>query len=293
MSRTTRWITALAGVIVGSSMLATGASAADLDEPFTPFSHCPVDDPALGGAPPTTFGAACVSSLSESGSITIGSTEVVTGRTEMQIGVTGVEGGEPLVVPAADGMTLQSDTVTVPGGLLGLDLPENNNLGALLNRLLSGPPLGVKATVELVGTPSDFDGNAALGSGESVITLPVRVHLQNAVLGNRCYIGSAQEPIVLKPQLSTAPADQSVGFFTGGFVVGFTATLVDDTFTVPRARGCGPLNLLDKVINAKLGLPSPSGANTLVLDDTRLSVALTQQGGQILADAWHAAVTSP
>jgi len=151
----------------------------------------------------------------------------------------------------------------------------------------------VQATVELVGLPSDFDAGAALGSGGPIVTLPVRVHLQNVVLGGTCYIGSAADPILLKPVLKTAPADTSSAGFPGGFIIGLTATLGDDTFTVPKAQGCGPAGLLDEVVNAKLGLPSPSGANELVLDDTRLSVALTQQGGQKLHDAWHAAVISP
>lgn len=293
MNRIARGLAALAGgLVAGATLLAPAASAAD-PSPWAPFDHCPVDDPALMNAPPSTFGAACVSSVAQTGSFTIGGTKVTTGLTELQLGATGTATeGETVIVPATDGKTLVSDTVTVPGGLLGLELPEDGaGLGAILNRLLSGPPLGVQATVELAGLPSDFDGGAALGSGGSIVTLPVRVHLQNAILGSRCYIGSAKDPILLKPMLQSAPADISTALFSGGFIVGLTATLGDDTFTVPEAHGCGPLNLLDKVINAKLGLPSASGANHLVLSDARLSVALTQQGGQVLHDAWHAGVT--
>jgi hypothetical protein len=293
MNRMSRCLAVLAGGLVAGAALLTPAAAAEPSGPWAPFNHCPVDDPALMNAPPSTFGAACVSSVAQTGSFTIGTTKVTTKLTELQLGATGTAtDNSTVIVPAADGKTLVSGTVTVPGGLLGLELPEDEaGLGAILNRLLSGPPLGVQATVELAGLPSDFDGSAALGSGGSIVTLPVRVHLQNAILGSRCYIGSAKDPILLKPMLQTAPENISTALFSGGFIVGLTATLGDDTFTVPEAKGCGPLNLLDKVINAKLGLPSASGANHLVLSDARLSVALTQQGGQALHDAWHAAAS--
>jgi hypothetical protein len=45
------------------------------------------------------------------------------------------------------------------------------------------------------------------------------------------------------------------------------STLTDDTFSVPGATGCGPGGSADAAIDARLGLPSPSGNNHLVLTD--------------------------
>jgi hypothetical protein len=43
---------------------------------------------------------------------------------------------------------------------------------------------------------------------------------------------------------------------------------VDNSFSVPTARGCGgPLlaSAIDPVVNGKIGLPSPAGKNTAIL----------------------------
>jgi hypothetical protein len=70
------------------------------------------------------------------------------------------------------------------------------------------------------------------------------------------------------------------------------AVQADNTFAVPGATGCGPNGdgSLDVVINAVVGLPSPSGLNNLVLDDaTSALMALVNGGnGQELANDWHA-----
>jgi hypothetical protein len=71
----------------------------------------------------------------------------------------------------------------------------------------------------------------------------------------------------------------------------------DDTFAVPGAEGCGPNGdgSLDAVVNAVVGLPSPSGSNHLLLEDASSGLAfpasvLSGQGarnGQQFADDWH------
>lgn len=67
----------------------------------------------------------------------------------------------------------------------------------------------------------------------------------------------------------------------------------DNTFSVPGASGCGPNGdgSLNGAVNAIVGLPSPSGANHLVLDDATSSLAApnVQLTGQQFADAWHLA----
>ena len=65
----------------------------------------------------------------------------------------------------------------------------------------------------------------------------------------------------------------------------------DSTFAVPGASGCTD----DNQVNALLGLPSPSGANNLVLLDASSNLALPnagQNGVQWAAD-WHTAFGAP
>ena len=69
----------------------------------------------------------------------------------------------------------------------------------------------------------------------------------------------------------------------------------DNTFAVPGATGCGPNGSLDAAVNAVAGLPSPSGANHLVLDDSTSAVVFGANGnnvlenGQEFASDWHVA----
>jgi hypothetical protein len=49
--------------------------------------------------------------------------------------------------------------------------------------------LTLYATTELASKPGTL--------GEDPLTLPIRVHLENATLGNNCYVGSFTNPIVL------------------------------------------------------------------------------------------------
>jgi hypothetical protein len=74
----------------------------------------------------------------------------------------------------------------------------------------------------------------------------------------------------------------------------------DDTFAVPGASGCRPNGdgSLNGVVNTVVGLPSPSGANHLVLNDASSALGLPASGlsgggtvvtGQDFSDFWHLA----
>jgi len=67
----------------------------------------------------------------------------------------------------------------------------------------------------------------------------------------------------------------------------------DSTFSVPAVSGCGPNGdgSLDSVVNTVVGLPSPSGNNTLVLEEASSALALpnNNQTGAEVAAAWHSA----
>jgi hypothetical protein len=76
------------------------------------------------------------------------------------------------------------------------------------------------------------------------------------------------------------------------------ANVADSTFAVPAARNCGLFGLIDSVVNARQGLPSPAGENSLVLENTGFKLggfanprAYVPTQGQQLADRWHAAAS--
>ena len=146
----------------------------------------------------------------------------------------GIIEGSHVLVPAAEGNTLSRTPFTVPGGLTGIE--------AL--------PLGeVIAVTELAGPVEVFEENLSDGRGPSV-KLPVKVKLENSVLGEECYVGSDAEPILLqlttgttKPPAGTEPITGKAGTVSldpSLTILTITgSSLVDNTFTAPGVSGCG------------------------------------------------------
>jgi hypothetical protein len=255
---------------------------------WAPFNRCPVDDPAMLAADGVNNFELCLGSNSTHGSIKIGNLPTqTTGSTNLQAGLVG---------PSADQLTV----IAPAGGALVADPVQ-----------ITGTPVGVvTAVTQSAGTPSDFNLFAGIQTGVPIITLPIKIQLQNPALGPNCFIGSDQDPIVLHPQNTDFSNAQSIGGFflfdPNGMpnLVGADGSLLitgavqgDDTFAVPGAHGCGPNGdgSLDPVVNAVVGLPSPSGNNHLVLQDAASGlgfpqVVLTGQnpvsGAQFSAD-WH------
>jgi hypothetical protein len=270
---------------------AAPASAVELQGPWAPFDKCPVDDPQMLAV--ANSGNACVSSISPHGTFKIGETTVPTGNTELQFGATGP--GIPNVI--APGV-LVADPVKVPGGVLNLLCPGNTNPVKQVCETLADNALNrVTATVELAGNVTDFNLFAPL-SGGAIVNLPVKIHLRNPLFGGNCYIGSDASPIVLQPRqdpLATGitfeddPLGSPASFITPTPTPG---TLVDDAFAVPRAKGCGLLNLFDRAIDNRMGLPSPAGENLLIQEEAAARIVGNAPSGQALADAWHAAEVS-
>ncbi len=153
----------------------------------------------------------------------------------------------------------------------------------------------VTAAAELADTPSSFDLFAGESTGVPIFTLPVKIHLQNPLLGSSCYIGSGQEPIVLRPEGvtkgSVSPFVEDPNGYAAGFFSIAGATQGDSTFAVPGASGCGGALLsavVDEALNLKQGLPSPAGKNDLVLDESTSNVARAASGQTVLREAWNA-----
>lgn len=288
----------------------SGASAATttLAGDWAPFNRCPVDNPAMLAADGTSSIAFCVASDSPSGSIKLGNVTAPTGDSNLQIGLVlnSNTGAFSVVTPA--GGAIVTAPIQIPGGLLGLMCPSNVPVvTAVCNEITNNTLNAITAVVQPAGNPSDFNLNAGLSSGTPIITLPVKIQLKNPLLGSHCYIGSNSDPIVLHPENVTTPVVNVEQFDANGTpdsengvvsaIYSLGGTQEDNTAAVPGATGCGLLGVLDRAVDLKVGLPSASGNNTLVLNDASAylggltdSAGAAPNDGQDLSAYWHSAV---
>jgi NHL repeat len=275
-------------VATNSAGTATGADQTFVAGPgaWTPFTRCPVDDPAMLATDGVNLLPVCVTSNSTHGSIKIGNLPAATtGNSNLQGGLTG---------------SLDTGTFTFIAGIGGSLIADPAGV--------TTAGLTVTATVESAGTPTDFDLIAGIGVGDPIVTLPIKVHLVSATpgvdLGPNCYIGSDMDPIVLHPantdvdnaMLDTVEFDADGTIHEGG---AFGALVVnglvqgDSAFSVPALSGCGPNGdgTYDAPLNIIIGLPSPSGNNNIVLEDASSALALPNGpvNGVEFSDAWHSA----
>jgi hypothetical protein len=227
-------------------------------EEFLKFINCP-----------TEVGKACTYAETLSGEFLMGSKQVpITTPVILQGGLAYL-GTEtlPLLAPRFGAQAMSKSSQTLPGGLTGL------------SEQIGGP---VKATAEIAGPLSNVLVTAVfLGFGhDTAVTLPIKVHLENELLGENCYIGSDSNPVVLKltdgttsPPAGTEPISGKIGTNEGrdkGRLLTFiNNTLVDNTFAVPAATGCGTSALLEPIVtalvNTDAGLPSAAGKNKAIL----------------------------
>lgn len=241
---------------------------------YANFTQCPLSNPAV---------VTCVFGKTSSGEFKIGSTSVpLTKPTTLQGGLE-LKGEETTFVGAANGETLSKTPETVPGGLLKIVAPGSwpGWLQAIFNEFIDKGLTGVTATTELVGTPTLNIAAAFTGSG-TALSLPVKVHLENAFLGSGCYVGSKAHPIVVElttgttsPPPPNEPISGSPGepeFAEGGnLVILRKNSLVNNSFSAPSAEGCGGIFsfLIDPAVDAEIGLPSAGGHNTAILNGTQ------------------------
>ncbi len=172
---------------------------------------------------------------------------------------------EPLLPPLWGAEEVSKTPQKLPGGLTGIE-----GIGG-----------EVTATAELVKGGTVTLAPARLFGIGVAVTLPIKIHLQNEELGEECYIGSDTDPVVLhltdnttEPPAGTEPIKgkrgTEIGYKDGQIDEFKENTLVDNTFSVPAATGCGPTALLDPivtaVVNADAGLPSAAGKNVAILN---------------------------
>jgi hypothetical protein len=262
----------------GAMSVASTAMATPKGE-FAVFSDCPLTAPGI---------KACLVAKTESGQFTVGKETVpIKNAITLQGGFKENEDGSLSFIAAADGNTLSKTAQPVPGGLAGLvNCPEISNF---IERILcevtfENGVTGVNATTELAAPASSIGLNEEnlLTETGTALTLPVKVKLENPLLGSECYIGSNSNPIVINfttgttsPPLPNKPIKGSAGTEEsnpeGNILTISKNSLVNNSFAAPGATGCGGgliSLILDPIINAKLGIPATAGHNTAILNGT-------------------------
>jgi len=265
------------------SLVAVSAASATPKGKFAPFAQCPLSNKEI---------VACTVATTTSGEFNVGKRVVpITKTITLQGGLIEIpETEEQELVAAANGETLSKTPQTVPGGLFGIIAPETlpKWLQEIINNFINEGFSGVTETTELALPASNVrlnSTNLLIESG-TALTLPVKVKLNNALLGSSCYIGSASSPIDLNlttGATSPPPPNKSIHGAKGALsieeegtlVVLSGGSLVDNSFATGGAHGCGGVfleGLLDEAVNKELGLPSAAGHNTAVLNG-RLELA--------------------
>jgi len=260
----------LCGVAVLATFAIVGVPAAMATPTggYAVFAQCPVKAAGVNG---------CIYSPTESGYIKLGKQEVpIVNKQVLQGGL--LKETEPLVkhmAAALNGETLTKTAQKVPGGLAGL--VECYKISNFIERVLcegffENGLTGVNAVTELAAPASSVVlnlGAEQLGEG-TALTLPIKVKLENPLLGSECYIGSTKEPITLNLTTGATVGGPTGNPGTkttkeeGGIAEVSGLSLVSNTFSAPKATGCGLLGILDGLLDEKIGLPSSK--NTAVLN---------------------------
>jgi hypothetical protein len=240
-----------------------GSASAKLTGDFTVFGQCPFANPEV---------RKCISAVTQGGEIAIGGTKVaLVNPVTIQGGFTRQdEEGNARMVDAVNGMTMPKTPQPVPGGLRGLaSAGKAPLLLQTLLRALSAKLNQVNATLEFARPTNEVVMNENNFAGETGpgLTMPVKVHLENPLLGGSCYIGSSAAPIVLAltagttspppPNLPIAGTLGLIEFLAEGSILEVNgAVLVDNSFSVPKASGCG---------GTLSSSPSSAGHNTVIM----------------------------
>lgn len=254
-------------------VLATAVPAMAESKDFEVFKQCPTKNPAVN---------LCVFVQSTGKEFIIGNKTVPVNKTiTLQGGsILNEETGEETFVGASNGETLSKTPLTVPGGLTGIVAPTwwPKFLQEWFNKQINEGFTGVTATAELVGNPGISRSNLLSASGVA-LSLPVRLHLNNVILGSECYVGSKAHPVTFNltsgttsPPAPNKPISGAVGELE--FKDEFTLVIikgnrvVDNAFAAPGTEGCGGIFsfFLNELVEKILGVPAAAGHNTAILE---------------------------
>jgi hypothetical protein len=274
----------LALAVAGPASAASDASSAPSGL-YSGMGTCPLASSELQD--PDSQEVGCVVATIGGGSMTIGGVTVpLTSAMTAKFGIYWPLGGQSVTFP--DGNTASifdsvSPTDNQELSAAPLDVPIPG-----LTNYVPGVTSAI-VQVQLAGPIAAF---TPLADGENypLFELPLKFHLLNLFLGGNCYIGSNTAPIVLQPSSGTTAPPAPNAPITGDpgtvalnsdpnghsdFIVGISgATLVDNTFSVPAASGCGIGGSLDWLVDLLFGLGSAAGHNTASLTGVSTSIAV-------------------
>jgi len=281
----------LAAMVPLTALASASPAMAEPKGIFKVFKECPTEIPGL---------AQCTYDQTTEGEFVIGNTKVPITGSGQTITLQGgnIKTGNPeneaeyFALPAKNGESLSKTELNVPGGISDfIDCTKITDplLRAACKFFFEGKVLGVTATAELVANEHNpvivNEFNATREEG-TALTLPLRVHLKNPLLGNACYIGSEAHPLQLHlttgaTSLTSPPKGWKSIHGALGEIRGESEkelsvlrlignTLVDNnTWSAPGAEGCGEFlgikGVLDFVLDLKVGIPNNPGENTAIL----------------------------
>jgi len=254
-----------------------GSASAKLVGEFTMFEHCPYNNIEV---------TRCTHAVTDGGEVVLGKKKTpIVNPVTLQGGFSKPVKRISKFFGATNGVTLEKVPQPVPGGLLGLVPPENSPplIAALVELAAENGLTGASATLELARPASEIvisEANLSEGIGVA-LQLPIKIKLENPLLGANCYVGSEASPIIWKLTTGTTSPPEgvepligetgSVTFHEEGRILRLTdSILVDNTWAAPKASGCGGVllaPLIDPVINLAAGLPAGAGVNSAVLEN--------------------------
>jgi hypothetical protein len=263
----------LIAATLAAVMLLPGSALASSHHPkgeFASFAECPLNTPTVG---------ICLFSESSGGFFQMGAKTVPLKNPVILQGGLSAAG----FVGAENGETLSKTAQPVPGGLLGIVAPKwwPVWLQEWFNNQINEGFTGVNATVEVAGPASGIKVNTLnlLFEKGTALSLPAKIKLSNPILGSNCYIGSDSSPVVIDftsgetaPPPPNKPIHGSAGTAeqneAGTLLILSGGSLVNNSFAAPAAKGCGGLFsfFIDPLVNSLVGLPSPAGTNSAVLE---------------------------
>ena len=254
-SSSTRLLLAtVSAAIAALALLAPAAMATETAKGYERYAGCP--SPAEN---PSIF--LCTRTVINGGHFQMGSKDVPIVNPMTLSGGANIEG--ELFANSKGGLSPVKQKV--PGGVIGL-----TGL-TWLAEFLGSEALTLYAVTELAGQPLIEDG-------ADKVTLPIRVHLENSVLGKSCYVGSFTNPITLHLTIGTTSPPPPNKPITGkapvegpeplpNTLLFEKGTYVDNAFAAPGASGCVltlfgfiPISI-NGLVNSQSGLPAAAGTN--------------------------------
>jgi hypothetical protein len=234
----------LVALLAVSMLLAMGGTAGAA---FPDHTGCPTSTPNF---------EFCLDVQAQSGNLRIKDFNVPLGPSLEIRGAIRNENDVAVLVPPTGTNGFFARPVPVPGGLLGIEWIPGNTVLAITE--LAGPTSAIRI---------DFQ--------TFTIRLPIKVRLENLLLGMNCHIGSNTNPVNLNlivgttspppPNTPISGTPPTLSFEpTTNEIRAIGARNVENSFAVPGATSCGlGLGLINTLVNLKLKLPSAAGNNSI------------------------------